>query len=140
VLRKIIVLGIAALALAMVVPSLASADVKGPQCNDIVGGSGTYGATGQLNFTLELAEAACKQFNYTYFVQLADGTVVELAPHAQTPDGMILAYQGQIDPAANETICVWATSSAGNHVFDRAPDTGCFTIARSSSPGFTGFS
>ena len=141
-LKKIVVLAVAALALAVGIPSLALAE-PGPSCADIVGGSGTYGSTGQVNLVLDLESAACSQFTYTYYVVTAEdpeGRAVSPIEQ-QTAEGDLL-FQTNVNPETNETICVYATTAAGGgkHVFDRALDTGCFPIARSSSPGFTGFS
>lgn len=142
-MRKIIALAAAVAAVAVAAPSSAVADdVRGPACGDIVNGDGGYTSAAGVNVSIELA-AYCSFMEYTLFVVTADGTVHEV-PAGPVVGNQVFFSFPVADPAANPSVCVYATTSVGgaHHVFDRAPDaeSDCQSIPRDGGGGFTGFS
>jgi hypothetical protein len=144
-MKRIFVLGVLALGLALGVPSIAGAignDVNGPACADIIPGTdGFYSSTGRLEVDLALGAASCPYVTYTLYVLNGSGTQLLVDPISVSGDGSrdILPIITNLDPAIT-TICVYATTSIGRHVFDRAQDSNCTVVTQSSSPGFSGFS
>jgi hypothetical protein len=146
--RKIVLLGVLSLAVAMVAPSVAGADdVNGPPCADIVGqGSngesrGSYSADGTVSVVVALAAPACSKFEYAVTVITAGGPQA-LALVGTNASGDLLFFSGTVDPTLNDTVCLYATTSVGGdrHVFDRAPNgNDCVLMPKSGSPGFAGF-
>jgi hypothetical protein len=145
--KTVVLLAIASLVLAT--PSVAADnDVNGPACVDIVTQApsgarsfGSYSASGVVTVGVALAAPACSQFEYTVTVLTVEGEQTLELVNANTA-GDLLIFQGTVNPETNSTVCVYATTSVGDgrHVFDRAPDTGCVTITKSTSPGFGDFS
>lgn len=122
-MRKIVALVLVTMGFAVALPSVAGADdVNGPQCADIASGNGVYSGDGFLSVVMTLGDAPCRAFEYTLHVQTSAGEL-NLSP-VQVINGNQLIFQTSLDPAANPTICVYATVSVGegHHVFDIAPD------------------
>jgi hypothetical protein len=146
--KRIVLLGVLSLAIAMVPQSLASVnDVNGPACSDIVlqapsGATsfGSYAPDGTVLVAVSLGAPKCTFIDYTVTVITVEGsqTLSFLQTNAA---GDLLLFSGTVDPTTNSSVCVFATTSVGggNHVFDRATDTGCVSIPKSGSPGFGGF-
>ena len=101
-----------------------------------------------MNFSVETASASCRGFTYSLYVtdvscpeefgpcldgvaplvasQVARGnrtTEVALSVEAASSDG-------------DDRVCLYVTSSAGRHVFDRAPDSGCMIREAEADPSF----
>jgi hypothetical protein len=136
-MRKALLLlaaGAAAVAVGALAPGAGAAlsgDVLGPACADIVGGG--FGiAGGTLSGSARTAEPACGFITYTLYV---DGQPVATG----TPNPIVDTVVGFSSAFAGSSGCVYATSSVGNHVFDRAPDSGCVTVEEGGSGGFEGF-
>jgi hypothetical protein len=137
------------LALAVAAASVASSaigapDTTGPKCADITDGQGGYdyyeadGITPQahphFDFTITLASEACKAVTYTLYVSLDAGTPY---PVQGVGSGTTVTFPTQtFDQAtAPVSICVYAQTSMGGHVADRAPDIGCATYNRGDFGG-----
>jgi hypothetical protein len=146
-MRKRVLVLIAAVAAfaATVSPSAGSApstsDVKGPACADIVQNNasttsnGFYDDTG-VHFRIALAAPSCKYVTYTLYVLDASGTT-QLSSASEPGDGtdvLLLNAAG-----SGDSVCIYLTTSVGNHVFDRAPDSGCGVLALNGGIGATGY-
>jgi hypothetical protein len=128
-MRKILALALVAIGIAVGLPALSGAapeDVKGPGCLDIVDGLGGYTTTGRVTVQLFLAAPSCKQFTYTLYVTDLEGRV--LTSFATKGEGLVdgtdfpIVLSTTEDPVVS-TVCLYTTTSAGQHVFDRGPDT-----------------
>jgi hypothetical protein len=153
--KKIVLVGVLSLAVAMVSPSLAGADdVNGPPCADIMGqgSSGSYLADGTVTVGMALGAPACASVDYSVTVITASGSQ-QLPLAGANTNGDVLFFQGTINPDANAFVCVYGTTSVGGgrHVFDYAPNptaANCtiagapdsLSIAKTGSPSFGGFS
>jgi hypothetical protein len=146
-LRKrvlVLIAGIAALG-ATVSPTAGSApstsDVKGPACADIVQNNATTTSNGVyddsgVHFRIALAAPSCTYVTYTLYVLDASGTT-QLSSASVQGDGTDVLF---LDAAGSgASVCVYLTTSVGNHVFDRAPDTGCGVLALNGGIGATGY-
>ena len=146
-MKRIALLSILALAVAAAAVAsnaVGAPDTTGPKCADITDGQGGYdyfepdGITPQahphFDFTVTLASAGCKSVTYTLWVSL-DNTApyaVEGIPSGTT---VTLPIQTFDQATAPQSICVYAESSMGGHVADRAPDIGCNTYNRGDFGG-----
>ena len=131
-MRKVLVLPL--LALAVVLPAaLATAadDVDGPACANITDPDFFY-APGEetVNVNLHIdAASSCPFIRYTLFAQDETGVSTIVAEASVQGDGEPL-FGSPTDVVSVEattteqdgTVCVYATTSVGPHVFDRAPD------------------
>jgi len=136
---KVGLLATLAAVVAVVAAPGALADVRGPACADIVGGAFTY-EEGIVSGSMTLAAPACRQVSYTLHVihqesgvtktTSLEGTLNPAAPNRVFFNGAVADDDG--------TVCVYATSSIGRHVFDRAPDEGCVEVSE-GAPGQSGF-
>jgi hypothetical protein len=143
-MKRIVLLGIVALALAIGLPSVARAaenDVNGPACADIVSGDGSYSLAGDVTVNLGLAAPSCSFVTYTVYV--LDGSCTNLVTSTSMKgDGTssLLTLIANVNTAANPAVCIYATTSVGPHVFDRAPDSGYPPPMNvNSGPGFGSF-
>jgi hypothetical protein len=140
--KRILILGIAAVVLAVGVPALAGAagDAKGPSCADIIDGSGSFSSTGSVTVLIDLAAPSCRQSQVTYevFANTAEG-LVSLS-FVEAADADTLVFSGTVNPTTNSSICISAKSSIANHTIDQAPDSSCYPLPREGSSGFGGFS
>jgi hypothetical protein len=151
--KKLLVIPVVALALAAMAGSAPAAvnDVKGPACADITDTSWLYSADGATaTVDIELGTASCPRVSYTLWVvdSAADSTPVssasvpgdgtELAPGLD-----VVTVQAGV-PAADQDgeVCLYATTSVGRHVFDRAPDAdltpNCVELIPGGSGGVSG--
>lgn len=134
-MKKFVVIALAAIAVAVGVPSLAigggSKDATGPSCANIVNGGAIYFPSGTVTFTFFTETPTCKQVNYTLYVLDSSGNQIG-DPVSVSGDGtsgvdipLIVSKTG-LDTSAYPCVKVYVTSSAGggNHAFDRAPNTG----------------
>jgi hypothetical protein len=155
--RKVIpLLVLAMLALGLAVPSVASGETFKKQCADIesgggqtfLNGSGTY----DLSFALQ-TPSKCGGIVFTLYVYanetdcsgLAIGEVGAPEATLSVKGASLSADQvhGQVVYSApgvdaDGVVWVFATSTQGNHIIDRAPDAGC-TDYDTNAPG-KGFS
>jgi hypothetical protein len=131
-------LGAVTLALASI--AAAAPDTLGPSCGNIVGGSFTYNGSA-LTGNLTTEAPACSRITYTAYVtyDTANGPQTTSGTGTINPD--FPTKVGFNVPATDTdgTVCVYLTSSIGNHVIDRAPDTGCIDVS-SSPPASSTFS
>lgn len=126
-------------------------DVRGPACADIVGEQHNYRAaadanTYTLNFrALTAAGKACPGITYTLYVIVDEGEEPlafeqtgsnEFANLAITDDPNLVDGE----PVADRDICVYATTSAGRHIFDVALlDGNCLPITAGTTGGSSTF-
>jgi len=151
-------LSLATLALAGVaatVPALSNGapspgDTNGPPCRDIngpngIGGQfnytststpGTYNLSAQLLLGPDGTTAPCKNVTYTLYVITngADESTAQKFPL----DGSAQWLNLQITDSDTD-ICVFATTSHNNQVFDRAPDTVCLQLTADTTGAGGGF-
>jgi hypothetical protein len=148
-MRRLIALLAATFALTVVAAALGApttGDVNGPNCADVVFGDVGYDSTtgtGNFTATFALAAPACANVDYTFY--LFDGSAgskwirVRGTPDSSGDVGFSYTFAA---PAPNQ-ICVYATTSRGERVFDFAPDggaAGCQTLdGLSGSGGGGGF-
>lgn len=128
-----------ALALVLATPAGAApasdTDVRGPACADITDGAGVFDGS-DVNFRLTLAAPSCRSVTYNLVVLDEDGDTTPIATATASGDGS----SNQVfftDVAASDpdgTVCVYATTRVGNHVFDRAPDEGCMELTVDGPP------
>ena len=120
--------------------ALSPDDGQGPACVDVVDGTAFYASSGELVVLVGLAGPNCTHFDYDVFAITAEGEQA-LSLGGEFEDGTKLGFQGAVDPATNATVCVYATVSVrgGDHVFDRAPDSGCFELPMDASVHYNGF-
>jgi hypothetical protein len=150
-MKRIALLSILALAVAAATVAsnaVGAPDTAGPKCADITDGQGGYAyyqnnddqapplANPYFDFSITLASAACKSVTYTLWVSLNNGT-----PYAvqATGSGTTVTFPTQtFDQAtAPQSVCVYAETSMGGHVADRAPDpgSGCNSYNRNDFGG-----
>jgi hypothetical protein len=136
-MKKLVVLLAAAVlaAASVAVAHAALNDAKGPTCVDITNADFSYsadGTTATVNITVDAA--SCTTVTYKLFAQdsAADTTIVNSA--GVPGDGTEFAPNAGFDvvtvnvpiPAGEQdgSVCLYATTSIGRHLFDRAPDSG----------------
>lgn len=140
-MKKIVLLGLVALATAVLLPSVAGAE-PGPPCADIVDGSLFYGTDGTVQVSLDLGAPACAFVTYSVTVDTNDGPVqADLVTDHPAADADTLIFEASVDETENTTVCISATTSVadGRHVFDTAPDEiDCVTVSLGGS-GATSF-
>ena len=108
---------------------------RGPACADIVGVSGSFyqsteSSKAKITAKVKLADDGCRQFSYTLHV--VDGTTTNSIP--VSGDGTTLQSESVLLPTGVSSACVYVTSSVGNHVFDRAPASGCIVLEAGDNP------
>jgi hypothetical protein len=155
-MRKVLALPL--LALAVVLPTgLATAapdDVRGPACADIIDTDWIYsgdGTTGTVNIHLDVA--SCPYVTYTLVVldglsdqdfvidasAVGDGESV----NPETGEDVVTVEATVPEGERDGEICLYATTSIGRHVFDRAPDAtnnpSCVELIPGGSGGASGF-
>jgi hypothetical protein len=151
--KKLLVISVVALALAATAASAPAAvdDVNGPACADITDTSWLYSADGSTaTVDIELGTASCPSVTYTLWVvdSAADSTPVSSASMrgdgtALSPGLDVVTVQAGV-PAADQDgeVCLYATTSVGRHVFDRAPDSdlspNCVELIPGGSGGVSG--
>jgi hypothetical protein len=104
-------------------------DANGPNCMDIVAGSGAFDGTA-VSMLVQLGKTGCSYGIYTVNVLGADANgryTVPLAQQTQTADSMVKLLDDQTGlgfriPVSASKVCVYATTAIGVHAFDRAPD------------------
>jgi hypothetical protein len=134
-MRKLIIA--LALALAVLAPTAAADDVRGPACADITGGGFVFDGSA-VTGSARLKAPACTHVIYTLYVLDSPGDTEPLASGTGTPTetGSVLFNVPATD--GDGVVCVYAETSIGRHVFDRAPNTGCVEVT-SASGGQEGF-
>ncbi len=114
-------------------------DVRGPRCADIVDGAGFYDGT-TVFFRITLAASGCRQVTYNLYVLDEAGSTTVLASSAQRGDGTSTQLFYAVPVTDDDsTVCVYATTTIGRKVFDRAPDDGCADLTINGSPPGRGF-
>ena len=117
-------------------PTAAASDVRGPACADVADGAGFYNSTG-VSLRLALAAPTCRQVTYTLYVLSADGTSQLVTATATRTDGTFAFFDNVTVPGDPSMVCVYATTSIGRHVFDRAPDSGCVVLGGAGVPALS---
>jgi hypothetical protein len=126
----------------------AGGDTKGPPCGDIIsadwGYTGTAGGAATFDFTGVLAKPNCTSVTYSLFVTDTSGGAVDATSQAMTctpasGDGCFrVVYTFTSAPS---TLCIYATTTKGNHLIDYAPDVAdviCTGPSPSVSVGLNG--
>lgn len=117
-----------------------------PACADIarlgwafIGSSDPETAgTGKVVSQMELAAPACRGFTYTvYAVEDGSDRVLGSATVRGVRSHRVVLTFADIPVGTSQDVCVYATSSAGAHVFDRVPnvDGSCF-VAMAGGVGY----
>jgi len=118
---------VAASPLSVAPASAASGDVRGPACADIADGAGFFNESG-VNLRIELAATSCRQVRYTLYVLSADGATPLATSTPTRTDSTFVFFDAVAVSTVTTSVCVYATTSVGRHIFDRAPDTGCIPL------------
>ncbi len=128
------------------VPVLGTVDNKGPRCADISGGFASYksvavGASTEavVNGGIHTTDPSCIEYTYTLHVLNASGTEIARqkvpgtglgtgcppVPPGFTSNCLTFSIDLGTASSAPSGVCVFYTSQTGDHVADRAPNTGC---------------
>lgn len=148
-MKKLLLIPVVALALVATAASAPAAidDVNGPACADITDTSWLYstdGATATVD--IELGTASCPTVSYTLWVvdSATDSTAVSSASMrgdgaALSPGLDVVTVQAGVPLADQDgVVCLYATTSIGRHVFDRAPDVSCVELTPGGTGGVSG--
>jgi hypothetical protein len=149
-LLAIPVLAVALAASAAIAPA-ALDDANGPTCTDITDSSWAY-SLDQATATVDIFvdAASCPFVTYSLVVQDSAGETTIVAGNDAPGDGVELAPGLDVVTVSatiplgeqDGLVCLYATTSIGRHVFDRAPDSGSGSPAGSGcvelAPGGTG--
>jgi hypothetical protein len=126
-------------AAALAATAVSHAAESGPQCADLSEMTFTYRdlGGGSYSFAAELLlagdAAACKQITYTVTIGDVSGTSIILSQKGSKQFGPVTFAD------TDNQVCVFATtSSAGGHVHDRGPDTGCVPLTAAAVGGRVG--
>jgi hypothetical protein len=143
-MKRLLVLALLALGLTIVVAPTATparpndADAQGPPCAEITSGDGGYSSGGLIDFTAFLGDPACSFVTYTFVVTNTEGdTIASVSPDAEvctpeTPDGGCVHFSVNLGESGPSTVCVYATTTIGGHLVDRAPNVSDPTCPPSS--------
>ncbi len=142
------------LTLSTSVPVLGTVDNKGPRCADISGGFASYtsvtvGASTDavVKGGIHTTDPSCVEYTYTLHVLNGSGTA-QIASQTVAGTGLgtgcppvppgftanCLTFSIDLGPASSATtatssppnaVCVFFTSQTGDHLADRAPNSGC---------------
>jgi hypothetical protein len=133
-MKRLLVLALLALGLTIFVVPTASparpndADAQGPPCAEITNGDGGYSLEGVIDFTVFLQAPACSFVTYTFVVtDMGGNTIASLSPDAEvcipeTPSGGCFHFSVNLGESGPSTVCVYATTTIGGHLVDRAPN------------------
>jgi hypothetical protein len=136
----------------------APGDAQGPPCANIVDGDGSYtgtvGESGTVDFTIQLQASVCSFVTYSFFVtDTAGNPIAPTGPVTGDTQTCTLSTGAGCDQfvydiaSSPSTVCVYATTSIGGHIIDRAPnfsDPLCpasspsISLAINSPPGASG--
>jgi hypothetical protein len=149
-MRRVLALPVLVIAMLAVAGVAVADDVNGPKCADITSSSWIYSGDGTTaTVDLILATASCPSFSYTLFAQdsLAVASSVGTPESARgdgaaLPDGTGFISLTMDIPEVDRDgeVCLYATTSVGPHVFDRAPNSGCIELVPGGTAGGSGFS
>ena len=132
-MKRIVAISMLALVVMTVLSVPAGAqDVKGPPCADIVEGAGFYTGS-SVNFRITTERASCRAVTYTLYVLDEEGGAL-LATQSQRGTGNTQLFFNISVSDPDETVCIYATTSVGRHIFDRAPDSGCLELTANEPP------
>jgi len=151
-MRKVLVLTVIAIAFALSAGWAIAAenDARGPACADIVDTDWFYSPDGTTaTVIIHLDVASCPYVTYKLVVldSLTNQTLVidDSAPgdgvslNELTGEDVVTVEATVPEGQRDGTICLYATTSIGNHVFDRAPDATCVELIPGGSAGGLGF-
>ncbi len=131
----------AAMAL-LVAPTSFGVDAKGPPCADISAGFLYTEDATEVRADLQTPVASCTFVTYTLYVDSSPATEPVSMMGDGTADlgdaGDLIRLSASVADT-DQMICVYATSSIGSHVVDRAPDTGCVALTPGGTGGGGGF-
>lgn len=151
-------LALAALLLLSAPASAASGfahDSKGPACTNIIPTDGVNNSDGSfdtatqtVNFQIVLADVSCADVTYTLYV-LDEGNSSTAVTTWQLGNGSsdLVQFVNVPVSSADGDVCVYATTSKGSKLYDRAPDATpkdpndveCVVITDSGSGGGSRF-
>jgi hypothetical protein len=147
-MRRVLALPVLVIAMLAAAGVAVADDVNGPKCADITSSSWLYSGDGTTaSVDLILAAASCPSISYTLFAQdsAADETAVGTPKSARgdgsaLPDGTGFVSLTMDIPEGDRDgeVCLYATTSVGPHVFDRAPDADLSPNCVELTPGGTG--
>jgi hypothetical protein len=112
-------------------PALAKpgSDVRGPACADVVDGEAFWTRTGteaEVGARILLADRSCRGVTYTLLVFSNGELIKPVASESQTGDGSSqFVTFGPLPMGELPGVCLVVTTSAGHHLFDRAPNDEC---------------
>lgn len=132
---------------ALIAAGVAMADARGPACAEITDTTWSYSSDGTTaTVTIFVEAATCPKLSYSLFAQdsLTDSTPVGSAslPGDGEADNTTGPGTDSITVTANVaeqdgTVCLYATTSRGRHVSDRAPNEGQSPQCIELTPGGT---
>jgi hypothetical protein len=158
--RLIALAAVAAAIVFVAVPAASSGtkDYKGPACNNITNGDGSYRTTGgvpTVNFTVQYEAPQCSNTTYAFYVTDTAGNPLGSSTSgdstACTPEASGGSCLNFVIPVSGGpgTVCVYATTEKKNGAInDSAPDaidTSCSptipeqSIVLDTAPGIGGF-
>jgi hypothetical protein len=143
-MKRLLVLALLALGLTIVVVPTASparpggADAQGPPCSEITAGEGDYSLAGVIDFKVFLQAPACSFVTYSFFVTDTEGNAITSSVSADTDcipattGGGCVHFSVNLGDSGPSTVCVYATTTIGGHLVDRAPNVSDPTCPPSS--------
>lgn len=143
-MRKVLALPLIAAALAFPAGLAMASDVTGPACADITAADFGYSADGlTATVNLDLGSASCPGVSYTLVAQddVNETTIVGVG--STRGDGNVPITVTAPISEQDGWVCLYAVTSAGGRVFDRAPDASnspnCLRLFPGGSGGGVGF-
>jgi hypothetical protein len=126
---------IAALAAAFVLPAAIPAGAQNlSTCSDVISGSGAYSQSDQtVLFRVDLNAKSCPSVRYSLYILDEQPSGTNPSPavvgHASVKGNhqTSLFYTIPVNDA-DDTICVYGTTTQGRNLFDRAPDASCVVL------------
>jgi hypothetical protein len=155
-MKRLFVLAFAAAALLALAGLAKAQDANGPACADISDTdwfySGTFGdnASGdEATVHIFLDTASCRHVTYTLVVldSLANQTFVidasasgdGVSQNPETGEDVVTIEATIPEEDRDGNVCLYATTSIGRHVFDRAPDSSCVELVPGGTASGSGF-
>lgn len=114
-----------------------------PGCVDVVdvdpSGSGQESRAAyfdnEVTAKLFLAEPSCRKAVYTLYVLDTSGEIIALQRVRNVSGEAFLEFELKGVATDDNEVCVYATTTIGKTLYDRAPDEGCVTLFQDGSPG-----
>jgi len=126
----------------LVAPTSFGVDAKGPPCANISAGFLYTAEATEVRADLQTPVASCTFVTYTLYVESSPATEPVSVMGDGTADlgdaGDLIRLSASVNDS-DQMICVYATSSIGTHVIDRAPNDGCVPLTPGGTGGGGGF-